>query len=92
MDVARSSIRFGAREVAVLYRRRRVDMTAQKEEVDGAEAEGCEIMDLMAPVKIALDEDGLAKGVWVKPQITGRIKEAQTDSMSVYATRNDDSV
>ncbi|MDD3217955.1 MAG: NAD(P)-binding protein [Lachnospiraceae bacterium] len=77
MDVARSSIRFGASEVAVLYRRRRVDMTAQKEEVDGAEAEGCEIMDLMAPVKIALDEDGLANGVWVKPQITGRIKEGR---------------
>ena len=33
MDVARSSIRFGADSVNVIYRRRKVDMTALPEEV-----------------------------------------------------------
>ena len=39
-DVARSAIRLGAISVDVLYRRRKEDMTALKEEVTGAEAEG----------------------------------------------------
>lgn len=36
MDVARSSIRLGAKRVRIVYRRRQVDMTAMREEVEGA--------------------------------------------------------
>ena len=47
MDVARSSIRLGASKVSIVYRRRKEDMTALEEEGAGAEAEGCDILELM---------------------------------------------
>lgn len=52
MDVARSSVRLGAEKVSIVYRRRKEDMTALEEEVAGAEAEGCDILELMSPVRI----------------------------------------
>lgn len=58
MDVARSAMRLGASRVRIAYRRRKVDMTALPEEVEGAIAEGCEVMDLHAPVRIESDEKG----------------------------------
>ncbi|MDE7207740.1 MAG: FAD-dependent oxidoreductase, partial [Lachnospiraceae bacterium] len=57
MDVARSAVRAGAEKVSIVYRRRKADMTALKEEVEGAEAEGCEVLELKAPVRIETDED-----------------------------------
>lgn len=71
MDVARSSIRLGAENVKIVYRRRKDDMTAQRQEVDGAIEEGCEMVELMAPVRIEKDADNNAKALWVKPQIIG---------------------
>lgn len=71
MDVARSSIRLGAESVKIVYRRRKEDMTAQKEEVSGAIEEGCEMMELMAPLRIEKDADNNAVALWVKPQIIG---------------------
>ena len=73
MDVARSAVRLGAKKVSVVYRRRKVDMTAMEEEVEGAIAEGCEILDLFTPGKIETDENGHITGLWVQPQIIGRI-------------------
>ena len=73
MDVARSSIRLGADSVDVVYRRRKVDMTALPEEVEGAEAEGCNILELMSPVAIEKNPDGTVKGLRVKPQMTSKI-------------------
>ena len=69
MDVARSSIRLGASKVSIVYRRRKADMTALEEEVEGAEAEGCDVLELMSPVRIKQDEDGNAIGLIVKPQM-----------------------
>lgn len=74
MDVARSSIRLGAKSVDIVYRRRKADMTALKEEVEGAEAEGCNVVELMQPVAIEKNSDGSVKGLRVKPQMTGEIK------------------
>ena len=71
MDVARSSIRLGAKSVKIVYRRRKDDMTALPEEVAGAIEEGCEVMELYAPVKIEKDENGNATALWAKPQIIG---------------------
>ena len=71
MDVTRSSIRLGAEKVTCVYRRRIEDMTALPDEVTGAMAEGAEIMALAAPVRIEADEDGVAKALWVQPQIIG---------------------
>ena len=71
MDVTRSAIRLGAKKVTCVYRRRVADMTAQEEEVNGAMAEGAELMTLAAPVRIESDEEGVAKALWVQPQIIG---------------------
>ena len=49
MDVARTAKRLGASEVKIVYRRRKQDMTALPEEIDGAVAEGCTLVELKAP-------------------------------------------
>ena len=71
MDVTRSSIRLGAKKVTCVYRRRMEDMTALPDEITGALAEGAELMTLAAPVRIESDEDGVAKALWVQPQLIG---------------------
>ena len=76
MDVTRSSIRRGAEKVTCVYRRRVADMTALPDEVTGAMAEGAEIMTLAAPVRIEADEEGVAKALWVQPQIIGEVDKA----------------
>ncbi len=80
MDVARSSIRLGAKRVIVVYRRRMVDMTAQAAEIRDALAEGCEIVELHNPVKLELDEQsGKVTAVVVQPQIVGSIRHGKPD-------------
>ena len=71
MDVTRSSIRLGAEKVTCVYRRRVDDMTALPDEINGAMAEGAELMTLMAPVRIEADENGNAVALWGQPQIIG---------------------
>lgn len=73
MDCTRSAMRLGASRVTCVYRRRQIDMTALQEEVEGAIAEGCEIVTMEAPVRIELDEHEQVKGLVVQPQITGPI-------------------
>ena len=76
MDVTRSAVRLGADKVTCVYRRRIADMTALPDEISGALAEGAEIMDLAAPVRIEADENGVAKALWVQPQIIGEADKA----------------
>ena len=71
MDVTRSSVRLGAASVTCVYRRRIADMTALPDEVQGAIAEGAEIRELSAPVRIEANEAGEAAALWVQPQIIG---------------------
>ena len=71
MDVNRSAVRLGAEKVTCVYRRRQADMTALPEEVEGALAEGVELLTMMAPVRIEADEEGNAVALWVKPQVSG---------------------
>jgi len=73
MDCTRSAKRLGAESVTCVYRRRKIDMTALPEEVEGAIAEGCEIAELQAPVRIESDADENATALWVQPQIIGKI-------------------
>lgn len=77
MDVARSSIRLGASKVSIVYRRRKTDMTALEEEVVGAEAEGCDVLELMSPVRIKQDEEGNAIGLVVKPQMISKVSHGR---------------
>jgi NADPH-dependent glutamate synthase beta subunit-like oxidoreductase len=52
IDSARTALRLGCEEVAILYRRSRREMPANPWEVDEAEREGVKIHYLAAPVKI----------------------------------------
>ena len=52
IDAARTSLRLGAKEVVVLYRRTRAEMPANEVEIVAAEEEGVKIHYLAAPVKI----------------------------------------
>lgn len=73
MDCVRTSLRLGASSVTCAYRRRKEDMTALYEEIEGAIAEGAEIKELTAPVGIRL-ENGRATGLVVKPQVIGKVR------------------
>ena len=75
MDVTRSAIRLGASRVSCVYRRRKEDMTALPEEVEGAEAEGAELLTLQAPVRIESDGTGAAVALWTQPQIPGEMDQ-----------------
>ncbi len=74
MDVARTSVRLGAKKVSIVYRRRIADMTAQDAEIAGAQAEGCEILELTSPLSIVSDGAGSVSGLLVQPQIIGAPK------------------
>ncbi|WP_300688676.1 NAD(P)-binding protein [uncultured Oscillibacter sp.] len=76
MDVTRSAIRLGAEKVTCVYRRRQEDMTAQAEEVEGAIAEGAEVLTLQAPLRIEADENGHVAALWTQPQIIGEMDKA----------------
>lgn len=93
MDCVRSALRLGAESSTIAYRRRKVDMTALPEEVEGALAEGCELMELHAPVRIEADENGAVAALWLKPQIIGQfdkwgrasVRNANKDEVRVPA-------
>jgi len=52
IDAARTALRLGAKEVNIVYRRTRVEMPANPEEVEEAVAEGVSIDYLVAPSRI----------------------------------------
>jgi NADH-quinone oxidoreductase subunit F len=62
IDASRSALRLGAREVTILYRRKREDMPAQDEEIRAAEEEGVQIKYLVSPLR-AEGADGRLKRV-----------------------------
>ena len=74
MDAARTSVRLGADKVYIAYRRSRADMPALDEEIDGAIAEGCELLQLYAPDHVETDENCHVKALALRPQIAGPIE------------------
>jgi NADH-quinone oxidoreductase subunit F len=79
VDIARSALRLGSKEVEIYYRRSRDEMPAISEEVDEAIREGVEIHFLASPIKI-IGKGGRAKGMECirmklgEPDKTGRRK------------------
>jgi len=65
MDSARSSLRLGADEVVVLYRRTEKEMPARREEYENAVEEGIKFIFLVQPIEIIGDENGYVKGIKV---------------------------
>jgi NADPH-dependent glutamate synthase beta subunit-like oxidoreductase len=60
IDAARTSIRLGAKNVTIAYRRLREDMPADPYEIHEAEVEGVKIRFLVAPLEV-IGENGKAK-------------------------------
>ena len=58
MDSARCSLRLGAEEVWIVYRRSKEEMPARLEEVENAEEEGIKFKFLTAPVRFLGDDSG----------------------------------
>jgi formate dehydrogenase (NADP+) beta subunit len=57
MDTARSSLRLGAKEVSILYRRTRKEMPVDVRELEQVEEEGIKIYYLTSPIRV-LSKDG----------------------------------
>ena len=74
MDATRTAVRLGAASVKCVYRRRVSDMTALPEEIEGAMAEGCEVLPLKAPVRIETNGDGDVTALVVQPQVIGEVR------------------
>jgi len=74
MDASRTSVRLGAKSVKCVYRRRIEDMTALREEVEGAVAEGVDILPLLAPIRVESDESGKATALIAQPQMIGKYR------------------
>ncbi len=74
MDAARSAKRMGAKSVKIVYRRRRADMTALDEEIDGAIEDGCELVELVAPAHVEVGENGCAQALWGQPQMISNVR------------------
>ncbi|MFC1886196.1 FAD-dependent oxidoreductase, partial [Thermodesulfobacteriota bacterium] len=84
LDAARVSLRLGAKEAHIIYRRGREEMLAEPEEVEEAEKEGVKIHFLVAPVSIS-DKNGKVSGIecirtrLTEPDSTGRRKPVPID-------------
>ncbi len=63
MDSARTSLRLGAEEVHIVYRRSDKEMPARAEEIEHAKEEGVVFNLLTNPVRIIEDENGWVKGM-----------------------------
>jgi NADPH-dependent glutamate synthase beta subunit-like oxidoreductase len=76
MDATRTSVRLGAKNVKCVYRRRIEDMTALYEEIEGAMAEGAEVVELEAPVSVETN-NGKVSGLVVQPQMISTVKRGR---------------
>lgn len=63
MDAARCSLRLGAEEVTIVYRRSRTEMPAREEEIENAEEEGVIFKLLTNPTRFIGDESGFLKAM-----------------------------
>jgi len=63
VDAARTSIRLGADEVTILYRRTQEQMPAYAEEIEEALLEGVKLKTLTQPIAVEKDGTGKVKGV-----------------------------
>ncbi|OGC13515.1 glutamate synthase (NADPH), homotetrameric [candidate division WOR-1 bacterium RIFOXYC2_FULL_37_10] len=75
MDAARVSLRLGAEEVCIIYRRTKNEMPARKEEVHRAEEEGIIFKNLTLPIAYHADEKG-----WVKDAKCIQMELGEPDS------------
>ncbi|MBU0687287.1 MAG: NADPH-dependent glutamate synthase [Candidatus Margulisbacteria bacterium] len=75
MDAARCSLRLGADEVTIVYRRTEKEMPARIEEIERAKEEGIKFVLLNAPTEVFGDENG-----WVKEMECLKMELGEPDS------------
>ncbi|MFH1628203.1 MAG: FAD-dependent oxidoreductase, partial [Pseudomonadota bacterium] len=89
LDGARVALRLGAEDAHIIYRRSRLEMLAEPEEVEEAEKEGVKIHFLVAPLKIS-SEDGKVSGIecirtrLTDPDTTGRRKPIPVEGSEFF--------
>ena len=49
-------------------------MTALAEEIDGAIEDGCELMELVAPAHVEVNDEGHAVALWCQPQMISTVR------------------
>jgi NADH-quinone oxidoreductase subunit F len=91
VDVARSAVRLGCKEVTICYRREERDMPAYSEEIEEAKKEGVRFHFLASPEKV-LAERGRALGIRFRLMRMGgfnnegrRVPEATGETLDVHA-------
>jgi NADH-quinone oxidoreductase subunit F len=72
IDAARTAIRLGAETVKIIYRRSRNEMPAYEEEIDAAVEEGIELLPLVQPLQILLDDQKSVRGMQVREMSLGK--------------------
>jgi formate dehydrogenase major subunit len=75
MDVARTCVRLGAKEVTVVYRRTEEEMPAEKIEIKEAKEEGVKFNFLYAPIKVT-ETEGKATGLLCQKMKLGEADES----------------
>lgn len=89
LDGARVALRLGASEAHIIYRRSRVEMPAETEEVEDTEKEGIKIHFLVAPVRVD-SNNGKVLGIecirtrLTEPDITGRRKPIPVEGSEFF--------
>ena len=87
IDAATNSVRLGADNVKILYRRTREEMTAYEFEYEFAKQDGVEFRWLTAPVKILGDEHGNVNGIeCIKMELTEPGDDGRRRSVPVQGT------
>jgi glutamate synthase (NADPH/NADH) small chain len=71
MDAARTALRLGAASVHIVYRRTRKEMPARHEEIEHAEEEGVKLLELVAPLAFAGNENGRLASVRLQRMALG---------------------
>jgi len=85
IDAARSSLRLGAEEVVLLYRRTRKEMPANNVEIEAAIEEGVKMEFLAAPISVNVDDNGRAESMTCirmelgEPDASGRRRPIKID-------------
>ncbi|NLW91502.1 MAG: FAD-dependent oxidoreductase [Syntrophomonadaceae bacterium] len=93
MDAARTSVRLGASEVMVLYRRTRAEMPAEDLEIEEAMEEGVQFHFLVAPAEISA-ENGKVNAIRMQvmelgePDKSGRRRPMPTGEEKIIAVDN----
>ncbi len=88
IDAARSAIRLGAARVTILYRRTREEMPAYEEEIQGAMAEGAELIVLGIPTRI-MGASGWAAGVeYVRAELGKTEKDGRRRAVAVEGSQS----